>query len=211
MATATRKKKQPVKKAIPSGKGLTFEKVWALMQKSAEKSEREFEREKRERIEQFKQYEKERKQKEEQYEKERKQKEEQLEKERKQKEEQLEKERKQKEEQLEKERQERIERYKELDRIVRRNSKQMGELHQRFGQLAEHLVAPSIAKRFNELGYNFGSMLPKGQKIFDAKTGKMKTEIDLILENGKTILAVEVKTRPVIQDEDRYDRWIYPA
>jgi len=237
MATATRKKKQPVKKAMPSGKGLTFEKVWALMQESAERSEREFEREKRERIEQFKQHEqemkqkeeqleKERKQKEEQLEKERKQKEEQLEKERKQKEEQLEKERKQKEEQLEKERKQKEEQYErekkesdekyrrekneadkelmEIKRIVRRNSKQMGELHQRFGQLAEHLVAPGIAKRFNELGYNFSAMAPKGQKIFDAKTGKMKTEIDLILENGKTIMAVEVKTRPVIQDVEHH-------
>jgi hypothetical protein len=171
MATATRKKKQPSKKALPGGKRPTFEKVWALIHENAEKSEREYEREKRERLEQFKQHEQEMKQKEEQY---------------------------------EKERQERIERYKELNRIVRRNSKQMGDLHRRFGQLAEHLVVPGIAKRFNELGYNFGSMLPKGQKIFDEKTGKIKTEIDLILENGKTILAVEVKTRPVIQDVEHH-------
>jgi hypothetical protein len=92
------------------------------------------------------------------------------------------------------------------ERIVKRNGKQMGELHRRFGQLAEHLVAPGIAKRFNELGYDFNAMAPKGQKIFDAKTGKIKTEIDLILENGKTIMAVEVKTRPVIQDTEHHIR-----
>jgi len=189
MATATRKKKKPSKKDLPSGKGLTFEKVWASLQETkqifrekAEQSEREFEKERKERIEQYEQYEQERKKKEEQYEKERKE----------------------RIEQYEQEKKERIERYKELDRIVRRNSKQMGELHLRFGQLAEHLVAPGIAKRFNELGYNFNAMAPRGQKIFDAKTGKMKTEIDLILENGKTIMAVEVKTRPVIQDVEHH-------
>ena len=98
------------------------------------------------------------------------------------------------------------EQQKETDRIVKRNGKQMGELHRRFGQLAEHLVAPGIAKRFNELGYDFNAMAPKGQKIFDSKTGKIKTEIDLILENGKTIMAVEVKTRPVIQDVEHHIR-----
>jgi len=93
---------------------------------------------------------------------------------------------------------------KKTDRIVKRNGKQMGDLHRRFGQLAEHLVAPGIAKRFNELGYHFNAMAPKGQKIFDEKTGKIKTEIDLILENGNTIMAVEVKTRPVIQDIEHH-------
>jgi len=95
---------------------------------------------------------------------------------------------------------------KETDRIVKRNGKQMGDLHRRFGQLAEHLVAPGIARRFNELGYDFNAMATKGQKIFDSKTGKIKTEIDLILENGKTIMAVEVKTRPVIQDVEHHIR-----
>jgi hypothetical protein len=37
MATATTKKKKPSRKAIPSGKGLTFEKVWAMMQENAER------------------------------------------------------------------------------------------------------------------------------------------------------------------------------
>ena len=95
---------------------------------------------------------------------------------------------------------------KETERIVKRNGKQMGDLHRRFGQLAEHLVAPGIAKRFNELGYDFNIMATKGQKIYDSKTGKIKTEIDLVLENGKTIMAVEVKIRPVIQDVEHHIR-----
>jgi len=92
---------------------------------------------------------------------------------------------------------------KETDRIVRRNGKQLGEVHRRFGQLAEHLVAPGIAKRFNELGYHFDVMSPKGQKILDEQ-GKIKTEIDLVLENGKTIMAVEVKAKPAEQDIEHH-------
>ena len=68
-------------------------------------------------------------------------------------------------------------RIKETDRIVRRNGKQMGDLHRRFGQLAEHLVAPNIYKRFNERGYNFGSVVRGNVKIIDEQ-GNTLTEID---------------------------------
>ena len=44
--------------------------------------------------------------------------------------------------------------HKETERIVRRNSKQMGDLHRRFGELAEHLVAPNINRRFNDRGHH---------------------------------------------------------
>jgi len=47
-------------------------------------------------------------------------------------------------------------------------------------------------------------MSTKGQKIFDEKTGKIKAEIDLLLENGNTIMAVEIKTRPVINDIEHH-------
>jgi len=82
MATATRKKKKPSKKALPSGKGLTYEKVWALMRENAEKDA-----ERTKELKLLMDY--------------------------------------------------TDRRIKETDRIVRRNSKQMGDLHQRFGQLAE--------------------------------------------------------------------------
>jgi len=211
MATAASKKKKPSKKALPSGKGLTFEKVWALMQEDAERlkemervfkeraelseqeHEREHERERKERIEKDEQYEREKKKRDEQYERERKERIE-----------QYEREKKERDEQYEREKLERINEHKKLDRIVRRNSKQMGELHRRFGQLAEHLVAPGITKRFNELGYHFDIVATKGAKIYDEKTGKVKTEIDLLMENGKTIMVVEVKSKPVIQDVEHH-------
>ena len=95
--------------------------------------------------------------------------------------------------------------WEETKRIVRRNSKQMGDLHRRFGELAEHLVAPSINKRFNELGYHFGMLWTGGLKIMDEK-GKIKAEVDLVLENDDTLMAVEVKTKPEVKDVEHHIR-----
>ena len=95
------------------------------------------------------------------------------------------------------------EQIKETDKIVRRNSKQMGDLHRRFGELAEHLVAPNIHKRFNELGYHFGSYNQGGTRIFDER-GNTKTEIDMVLENGSTIMALEVKAKPAVKDVEHH-------
>jgi hypothetical protein len=86
------------------------------------------------------------------------------------------------------------------DRQITRLEKQMGDLHNRFGEIAEHLVAPGIAKRFNELGYHFGLRHDKGVIILDATTGRTLTEIDFVLENQEFIAAIEIKTKPTEKD-----------
>jgi hypothetical protein len=83
---------------------------------------------------------------------------------------------------------------KELRKSQKKTSRQMGDLHNRFGEIAEHLVAPGIAKRFNEMGYHFDAVSPGGYKILNAE-GKTRAEIDILLENSEYIIAVEVKTR----------------
>jgi hypothetical protein len=92
---------------------------------------------------------------------------------------------------------------REIDRLVMENNKQIGGLHRSFGELAEHLVAPGIAKRFNELGYHFDSISPGGRRLLDTQ-GRTLTEIDIVLENGEFIVAVEVKTKPVEQDIEHH-------
>ena len=94
-------------------------------------------------------------------------------------------------------------RIKETERIVKENSKQIGGLHHSFGELAEHLVAPGIAKRFNELGFKFDSIADGNVKILDKK-GEVITEIDLLLENGEYMIAVEVKSRPAAKDMEHH-------
>jgi hypothetical protein len=101
--------------------------------------------------------------------------------------------------------QEIAERQKETDRQVEKVSRQMGDLHNSFGELAEHLVAPGIAARFNEQGFHFDGVSPGGLKIYDEK-GKIKAEIDLLLENGEYLVAVEVKSKPRTQDVEHHIR-----
>jgi hypothetical protein len=90
--------------------------------------------------------------------------------------------------------------HRETERVVRRVSKQMGDLHNRFGELAEHLVAPGIIRRFNELGYHFDDTIAERVRLLDSTGQKILTEIDLLLENGDYSIAVEVKSRPTEKD-----------
>ena len=113
---------------IPTGEGLTFEKVWAMFQES----DRRFE--------------------------------------------------------------ETREQMRETDRYIKNLNKQMGGLHNSFGEMEEHLVAPGITKRFNKMGFKFYKMNPR-QKIFD-ENGMEIAEVDLVLENGNCIMAVEIKSSP---------------
>jgi hypothetical protein len=146
-----------MERPLPTGEGLTFEKVWAMFQETDKK------------FQETRQM--------------------------------MEKNAKEAEER----RKEAEERHKELDRIVKQNSRQMGRLHNKFGQLAEHLVAPGIVKRFNEIGYHFTLVSTKGGKIHDAN-GNTLTQIDILLENEKLVIAVEVKVRPDFKDINQHKK-----
>jgi hypothetical protein len=90
--------------------------------------------------------------------------------------------------------------HRETVRTVKRVSRQMGDLHNRFGEMAEHLVAPGIIRRFNELGYHFDDTIAERVRLLDSSGQKILTEIDLLLENGEYSIAVEVKSRPTEKD-----------
>jgi len=117
-----------------------------------------------------------------------------------------ERERKERNEQHERERKEYErewkERNKQLERQFKETDRKIGELGNRFGELAEHLVAPSINEKFNELGFTFEN-ISQNHVIKDA-SGKCLAEIDILLENGDTVIAVEVKSKPLQKDVDRY-------
>jgi hypothetical protein len=89
---------------------------------------------------------------------------------------------------------------RETNRTIDKLSKQMGGLHRSFGELAEHLVAPGIARRFNEMGYHFDSLAPQGIRIYDESRQKILTEVDILLENSECLMAVEVKVKPAEKD-----------
>ena len=91
--------------------------------------------------------------------------------------------------------------WKETARQIKRTDAQIGGLHNSFGELAEHLVAPGIVERFNEMGFNFDTIADRGLKLCDEK-GKIKAEIDILLGNRTFIIAVEVKSSPKNGDND---------
>jgi Holliday junction resolvase-like predicted endonuclease len=71
--------------------------------------------------------------------------------------------------------------------------RRIGKLGNRFGELAEHLVTPNIAGKFRTLGYAFTRT---GLDVeFLNRDGTPLTEVDLWLENGEFVMAVEVKSR----------------
>jgi hypothetical protein len=86
----------------------------------------------------------------------------------------------------------------ETGRFIDSVGKQMGDLHNRFGELAEHLVLPSIVKRFNELGYHFKR--DSGTHRIYREDGSIKAQIDILLENDNYIIAIEVKVKPLVKD-----------
>ena len=101
-------------------------------------------------------------------------------------------------------------RLKETEKLIKENAREMketgrrmGYLSNRFGELAEHLVAPGIKSRFEELGYRFDMVATRGGEICGAD-GKVKTEIDLYLENDEIMIVVEVKSKPSVKDVDHH-------
>jgi hypothetical protein len=88
---------------------------------------------------------------------------------------------------------------KEVTQQIKELGKQMGNLHNSFGDLAEHLVAPGIAEKFNALGYHFDAISAGGTKILDDQ-GNALAQIDLLLQNGDFSVAVEVKSKPKEDD-----------
>jgi hypothetical protein len=91
-------------------------------------------------------------------------------------------------------------RMKETDRRMKETDRKIGELSNRFGELAEHLVAPSIKDKFNELRFTFEQMYQS--LVISDSQGRFLAEIDIMLENGDTVIAVEVKSKPLQKDID---------
>jgi hypothetical protein len=87
---------------------------------------------------------------------------------------------------------------KETGRQMKETDRRMGNLDNRFGELAEHLVLPGIKEKFRELNYTF-EQVSKNIEITDSSR-KFITEVDILLENGDTVMAVEVKVKPAQKD-----------
>jgi hypothetical protein len=92
---------------------------------------------------------------------------------------------------------------KETDRRMKETDRRIGDLGNRFGELVEHLVAPSITEKFNELGFYF-TKRSLDVDIREPGSPNACAEIDILLEDGDIVIAVEVKSKPRQSDVDEH-------
>jgi chromosome segregation ATPase len=90
-----------------------------------------------------------------------------------------------------------------MDQSKRELDRRIGDLGNRFGELAEHLAAPSINEKFNALGFHFDAEWT-GRMCIGKTEGQTLAEIDLLLENTKTMIAVEIKAKPLERHVDEH-------
>ena len=82
---------------------------------------------------------------------------------------------------------------RETDRRMQETDRKISKLGSRIGDLVEELIVPNILEKFNKLGYAFGKVAPRVR--YQDSRGIYVAEVDILLENGDAILAVEVKTQ----------------
>ncbi|MDR0707067.1 MAG: hypothetical protein LBF60_04210 [Treponema sp.] len=86
---------------------------------------------------------------------------------------------------------------RETEKQMKATDKRFGELVNRFGDMVEYMVMPNLVAKFEELGFTFTKA--NRTEIKDRKHG-IFTEVDALLENGDKVMAVEIKTKPNIDD-----------
>ena len=93
---------------------------------------------------------------------------------------------------------------KETDRMVKETTQQMketdrrvGAITNRFGEMVEYMIIPNLVAKFDELGFTFTKA--NRTEITDRKHNII-TEVNAFLENGDTVMIVEIKTNPNIED-----------
>jgi len=93
-----------------------------------------------------------------------------------------------------------------IERSIKALNDQMGGLHNSFGEMAEYMVAPGVVDLFNDIGYHITEDVTPNKRIWDENRKKIKAEIDLYMGNGEFIIAVEVKTSLGEKDIEHHQR-----
>jgi len=84
-------------------------------------------------------------------------------------------------------------RQKETDRMIRQMSKQLGEHGNRLGEFVQELVRPAVVRLFRSRGWPVHRVMPNVVAYED--DGRFAMEIDLLVLNGQTAIAVECKSK----------------
>ncbi|MCL2600996.1 MAG: hypothetical protein FWD88_07430, partial [Treponema sp.] len=91
--------------------------------------------------------------------------------------------------------------WKKIEKMFTENNKKIGGLDNTLGEIVEHLVVPGTEERFKEMGILFDRISPNSRIKQD---GKLIAEVDILLENKDSIMAVEVKSKPSTRDVETH-------
>ncbi|MDR2658593.1 MAG: hypothetical protein LBC27_01200 [Spirochaetaceae bacterium] len=82
---------------------------------------------------------------------------------------------------------------RQIKEISKETDRKIGKLSDRLGDLVEHIIAPNLLEKFNKLGFSFGKI--SSNVCYKRPGGEFIAEVDVLLEDGDTVLAVEVKSK----------------
>jgi hypothetical protein len=88
--------------------------------------------------------------------------------------------------------------FKELALQSKETDRKISKLGSRIGELIENLVASNLLKKFTDRGFVFTKTCPN--VLITNADNSFLAEIDILLENGDTALAVEVKSKLTVAD-----------
>jgi len=90
---------------------------------------------------------------------------------------------------------------KEFNKRMKKNEKKydeiFGRLGNRIGDFIERMVEPNLLKKFRALGYNFSKISRDLEFWFE---NRKLAEVDVSLENGDAVVAVEVRSKTSFDD-----------
>jgi hypothetical protein len=98
-------------------------------------------------------------------------------------------------------------RFKETDRkfqetreLLDRLSRRFGDLGNRLGEFVEAMVEPAVVELFRRQGLDVNEVYPR----LKLGHGRERIEIDLLVVDGDTAVAVECKSRLSVEDVERH-------
>jgi hypothetical protein len=92
---------------------------------------------------------------------------------------------------------------RKTEQVIRDTNKQLGKLGRKFGSVVEHMVVPNLVEKFNSLGFTFTKC--SSNVFIEDRVKKLAAEVDILLENGNSAVAVEVKSQPKNDDVDGHE------
>ncbi|MDR1147872.1 MAG: hypothetical protein LBK66_04510 [Spirochaetaceae bacterium] len=93
-------------------------------------------------------------------------------------------------------------RFKETDKLLKETGRQLGDVHNRLGELVEHIIVPNILQKVKPLGYKFKYVRKRCE--FMDRNFRVIAEADIVLINGEYIMIIEVKTVLKVKDVDNH-------